>query len=469
MSEFQLLTRMPVSGSELFAWHARAGAFERLIPPFKRVEVIEREGGMADGGRIVMRVREGPMWMRWVARIRDVVPGERFVDAQEEGPFAYWRHTHRFESAGAAESVLDDHVAYRAPFGCLGALLGRVKLEPDLRRLFAWRHARTRLDLARHARFADRPRLRVLIGGASGLVGTALRHFLSTGGHEVWTLERGRARAGANEIAWEPNAGKLDAGALAGFNAVILLSGANIAGARWTPAYKQILRDSRVNSAQLLASRLAECADGPRVLLCASAVGYYGARGDEELTETSAAGEGFMSELCHEWEAAADPARAAGARVAHLRIGVVMTPLGGALAKMLPAFRWGVAGVLGSGRQYLSWIALDDLVGMFHHALFDEQFEGAVNATAPTPVTNHMFTKTLGRVLRRPTILPAPGFAIRAVLGEMGDQLLLRGNRVLPERAAAGGFEFALPDLASALRWEMGDAAASGITAGGCN
>jgi hypothetical protein len=297
--------------------------------------------------------------------------------------------------------------------------------------------------------------MKVAITGASGFVGAALVPFLTTGGHEVVRLVR-RAPKAKDEIRWDPEAGTIDAAALEGVDAVVNLSGENIAGGRWTDARKALLRSSRVGPTALLARTLAGLERKPKVLVSASAVGYYGDRGDAWVTEKDAPADGFLARLSVDWERAAEPASNAGIRVVQPRIGVVLGPAGGALGKMLRPFKAGLGGVLGSGTQYMSWIAMDDLVGVIHHLLDRPDLGGPVNAVAPEPVTNAAFTKTLGRVLGRPTIAPAPAFALRLAFGEMADATLLTGARVRPERLLASGYRFRFPDLEGALRHVLG-------------
>lgn len=297
--------------------------------------------------------------------------------------------------------------------------------------------------------------MRIAITGSTGLIGTALSHHLVAGGHDVVPIVRREPRSG--EIGWAPSDGRLDASDLAGIDAVVHLAGAGIGDHRWTDAYKRVLVDSRVDGTRLLAERLAELGDaGPRTLLSGSAVGFYGDRGDEELDETSASGDGFLAEICRRWEAATGTAEAAGVRVAHLRSGVVLTASGGALKKLLPIFKLGVGGRFGSGRQWMSWISLTDQVRAIEHLLSSDS-AGPVNLTAPNPVRNADFADTLGDVLRRPTILPVPRFGPKLLLGgELADALLFDGQRVRPGVLAADGFAFEHDDLASALRAELG-------------
>lgn len=301
--------------------------------------------------------------------------------------------------------------------------------------------------------------MQIAITGATGFIGSALVPFLGAAGHETTRVTR-REPAAAGEISWDPDAGRLDAEALRGVDAVVHLAGEPIAGGRWTDARKRRIRDSRVNGTALLAGTLATMEDGPRILIASSGIDYYGDRGDEVLTEDSAPGTGFLPEVCLAWEAAADPARDAGVRVVHLRTGMVLGD-GGALPKLVLPFKLGLGGRLGSGKQYMSWVTLADHLGLIAFALTDERLDGPVNAVAPAPVTNAEFTRTLARVLSRPAVLPVPRFAPRLVLGELADALLFASKRALPERAEAEGYTFAHPTLEEGLRHALGRPAAA--------
>lgn len=295
--------------------------------------------------------------------------------------------------------------------------------------------------------------MKVLISGASGLVGTALASALRASGREPVALVRGQGGGGVH---WDPNAGTIDAGALEDLGAVVHLAGENIASGRWSAEKKRRIRDSRVQGTRLLCDALAGCAKRPETLIAASAIGYYGNRGAEILDEDSAPGAGFLAEVCQEWEAACAPARDAGIRVVNLRFGVVLSPEGGALQKMLLPFRLGLGGRVGDGAQYMSWLSLADAVGAVQFALDTPALTGPVNAVTPNPVTNADFTKALAGALRRPALLPAPAFALRAALGEMADEMLLSSVRVLPKRLGEAGFVFDHPELAGALEATLG-------------
>ena len=290
--------------------------------------------------------------------------------------------------------------------------------------------------------------MKVLVSGATGLVGVGLVGLLQARGDQVLRLTRGSV---PGRISWNPQAGVLDPQALEGLDAVVHLAGENIAGGRWTPARKQRIRESRVQGTRLLCERLAQLRQRPAVLACASAIGYYGDRGEEELREDCPPGQGFLAEVCRAWEAAADPVRACGIRVAHLRFGMILSARGGALARMLLPFRLGLGGRLGSGRQYLSWIALDDTVGAICFVLEQPKMSGPINIVAPVALSNAEFTRTLGRVLKRPTIFPMPAFAARAAFGEMADALLLSSARVSPTKLNTAGYSFKYPRLEAAL------------------
>jgi hypothetical protein len=294
--------------------------------------------------------------------------------------------------------------------------------------------------------------MRILISGASGFIGSALIPFLERQGHEITTLTRNKPNHGARVILWNPVAGTIDSSLLEGFDAVIHLAGSNLATGRWTATRKRLIWDSRVHGTRLLSQALTRLRQPPGVLLSASAIGYYGNRGPETLTEDSKPGCGFLAEVCREWEAAAGNAAEGGIRVAVLRMGLVLSPAGGALSRMLPPFKLGIGGRLGTGHQYMSWIAVEDLLNVILSVLLDTKMRGPVNAVAPAAATNRDFTKTLGRVLGRPTILPIPGMIIRWMFGEMGEQLLLSSTRVQPARLLAAGHSFLYPGLEQALQ-----------------
>ena len=292
--------------------------------------------------------------------------------------------------------------------------------------------------------------MKIVISGASGLIGTQLVEQLQQHGHDVVRLVRRAANTG--EIMWDPKAGVLGASALEGADAVIHLSGAGIGDKRWTSSYKREILESRTITTSLIANTIANMSRKPSVFLCGSAIGIYGPRGDEQLTEVSTNGTSFLADVCEQWEAAAKPASDAGVRTVLLRTGIVLTTKGGALKKQLPLFQLGLGGKFGNGKQWQSWISIDDEVGAIEH-LLTANVSGAVNLTAPNPVTNAEFTSTLARVVKRPAFLPIPPFAPKAILGgELADALLFTGQRVIPAALNASGYQFVHPTLEVALR-----------------
>ena len=299
--------------------------------------------------------------------------------------------------------------------------------------------------------------MKVLVTGSSGLIGSALVPVLLRGGHSITRLVRSDPRPDEAEIKWDPEAGKVDKQRLEGFDGVVHLAGENIAG-RWTAQKKARIRDSRVKGTRALCEALSRLEKPPKVMVCASATGYYGDRGDEVLRESSPPGSGFLSEVCREWEAATTSAAQKGIRVVTLRIGVILSSEGGALARMLFPFKLGLGGKIGTGAQYMSWIAMDDVIRIIARMLTGEGLRGPVNTVAPHPVTNLEFTKALGRVLGRLTPFPVPAFAARLAFGEMADALLLASTRVEPRRLAETGYPFRFPELEGALRHLLGKA-----------
>lgn len=456
MPRYTRRTTLPVSAETLFDWHLRWGAIDRLTPPWEQAEILDRGAGVTEGSRAKIRVRTPLGWKEWIAEHRGIVPGREFDDVQISGPFASWTHHHRMIPEGASRAVYEDDVEYELPLGAAGKILGSGLAHEKLDRMFAYRHRVVANDLAAHAKESGQPRT-ILVSGATGLVGKSLSAFLTTGGHRVVPLGRSASPSRTDAgVKWNPETGLVESAYFSGFDAVVHLAGESVAGSRWTAECKRRIRDSRLLGTRRLCEALAQAEVKPKVLVCASAIGYYGNRGDEVLDESADPGTGFLPEVCVEWERATDPARKAGIRVVNLRIGVVLSPLGGALQTMLPIFNLGGGGVLGNGRQYMPCVALDDLVYAIQHCLITPQLSGPVNGVCPTPVTNREFTKTLGRVIRRPTCLPVPQFAASLAFGELADALLFASTRVVPQRLLETGFSFAYPSVELALRHVLG-------------
>jgi uncharacterized protein (TIGR01777 family) len=296
--------------------------------------------------------------------------------------------------------------------------------------------------------------MKIAIAGASGLVGSALIPVVEKDGATVVRLVRSAPKTG--EIEWHPNQDSIEPAKLDGFDVIINLAGENIAAGRWTDDQKRKIRDSRVNGTHLMSEAIAKLEQKPRAFICASATGIYGDRDDEVLDEQSESGSGFLAGVCREWEMATEPASKAGVRVVNLRFGPVMSREGGMLAKLLTPFKMGLGGKVGSGRQYISWVAIDDAVNAMKLAIDDQSIRGPLNIVSPHPVTNEEFTKALGHVLNRPTALAIPAFAARLTFGEMADEMLLTSQRVMPKRLTAAGYQFRYPEVEGALRRYVG-------------
>lgn len=443
--------------AEVYAWHARPGALERLLPPWRDVQVM-RHDGLAEGAETLLRLRIGPVWLRWRARHEEVIPGRSFRDVQAKGPFRHWTHVHRFEPAepDGERTLLTDALEYELPFGGAGGRLAAAAVRRDLARMFAYRHRVLRADLETIGRYPHRP-LRIAVSGASGLIGSALVPFLSAAGHHVLRIVRHEVKDPEHEIRWNQESQSFDATKFEKLDAVIHLAGEDVLAPRWSDQKRMQIYASRVGSTQLLARTLAALDEPPRVFLSASAIGYYGERGDERLDESSAPGDrGFMSPLCQDWEAAAAEAEEAGIRTVQLRMGVVLAPEGGTLGRLLPFFRLGLGGCYGRRHQYVSWIARDDLLYTLHHLLLRDDLHGAFNLTAPHPVTAEEFGRTLARLLRRPSLVRVPPAVVRGIYGEVADETALMSTRAVPARLTKTGFRFAYPDLESALGHMLG-------------
>jgi uncharacterized protein (TIGR01777 family) len=452
---FEARCTLPCSVEDAFAWHERTGAFERLNPPWEPVKILARSGGIRDGAEVTLAVPLGPVSITWKLRHQEYVKNSQFKDVQVSGPFASYAHTHRFHSTGPGACSLEDQISYRLPVAPFGEWFGGSLTRSKLARAFAYRHRITEGDIAAHQRYAHHPRLQVLVSGASGLVGSQLVPYLSTAGHSVKRLVRRSHPLSHDEISWEPGA-RVNFPSLTGIDAVVHLAGDGIANGRWTAAKKARIRDSRVSGTRSLCESLLALTPRPKVLICASGVGFYGDRGDEVLTEDSALGEGFLASVSKEWEEATHIAADAGTRVVHLRFGVVLNPAGGALKKMLLPFSLGLGGALGAGSQWMSWIGLDDVLGIIEHALCTETLHGAFNTVAPVPVTNHDFTKALGRVLGRPTFFTVPRLAADLAFGEMAKEALFTSIRASSEKIEKTGYKFRCRTIDEAFKCSLG-------------
>ncbi len=440
---------------EVWAWHTRPGAMHRLVPPWQPMRVVRETESLADG-RAILGLPGG---LRWVAQHDPAGydPPNQFVDVLSSDGLmtlpprviGWWRHTHRYTDAGEGRTRVHDIVDTTVP----GAAL---------RSTFAYRHRQLAEDLAAHADAAGAGAgsLVVAVTGSSGLVGTALSAFLSTGGHRVIRLVRG-APADAGERQWDPRRPAADL--LEGVDAVVHLAGESIAG-RFTEQHRRAIRDSRIEPTRRLAETAAGT-PGVKAFVCASAIGFYGHDcGDRLLDEDSPRGQGFLADVVADWEAAAAPAADAGLRLVTVRTGIVQAAAGGTLRLLRPLFGAGLGGRLGSGRQWLSWIGIDDLLDIYYRALYDTRLAGPVNAVAPNPVRNTDYTRALAQTLHRPALLPVPSIGPRLLLGKQGAvELAEADQRVAPVKLQSLGHRFRQPTVADALGHQLGHDPAPGV------
>ena len=446
-------TRIHAPVDKVFAWHSRPGALERLTPPWSEMAVLEKTGLLEIGTNVTLRLKAGPIGYKWHSRHFALEENRYFADQQVSGPFAEWIHKHRFHKDGK-DCIYEDNVQYRLPFHPLSTMVAGWWAARELETMFAWRHETVVQDLALHLKLGAEP-MTIAISGASGMIGGTLVPFLTTGGHRVLKLVR-KEPANSDEIFWDPSKGILNPQDLQGVDAIIHLAGDNIGQGAWTKKKKRIIINSREHGTALLAKAAAAMNPKPKVFLSASAIGYYGDRGDQMVSEQDGPGDLFISEVCHRWEKSAQPALDAGIRTVFARIGVVLSPQGGALREFLPLFKLGLGGKIGGGRQYLSWIGIDDAVGSLFHLICNDHIQGPVNIVSPEPVTNSEFTKTLAQVLNRPAFIPVPVFAVHLAFGEKGREVVLASTRVSAEKLMESGYDFRYPDLETAIRHMLG-------------
>ena len=443
----------PCAAQELFSWHERPGALNRLTPPWEQVELLEHSG-ITDGSTAKIKVTVGPIPIVWTLKHSEYQRDLRFVDTQIKGPFKSWRHEHDFQSTAPLSTTLRDTITFSLPAGVCGRVLGSNFVHKKLSSLFAYRHRTLLTDLEHHR---HKPKRRILVSGSHGLIGRELVPFLTSGDHTVIKLVRSTP-ASPHDIEWNPRSGKIPhAAQLEGCDAVVHLAGEPIAARRWSTQQKEKILTSRTEGTATLCRALAALTRPPRVLVVASGVNYYGTTRQEILTEESAPGESFLANVCRQWEAACEPAREAGIRVVNLRFGVVLSPRGGALEKLLLPVRFQLGGPAGDGTQMMSWISLRDVVYLIYHSIFTESLSGPVNAVAPTPATNEEFMTQLGNVLNRATFVRAPKAALIAAYGELAQETIFANLHVKSSaQLEKTGFTFLDTDLKDAFRHMLG-------------
>ena len=464
--ESTLKVNSPVD--KLFSWHDNPGAYERLTPPFDSVTVKYRKGGI-DGGEVHIKLPYVPLI--WVAKHHSYKKNIQFMENQESGPFVgplpfwngSWHHQHLFEEIDKENSLLKDQIQYDFPMDPFGSIFGGRYTRHKLNQMFAYRRNVTKNDLYAQSKYKGKP-LDIVVTGGSGLIGSELIPFLTTAGHSVKKIVRGRPKKG--ELSWNIEQGIISN--LNGKDAVVHLAGESInkpIGGKipvpWTKWKRKEILDSRVKGTKLIAEHLASLPNPPKVLVCASAVGYYGDNGDKILSEDAENGNDYFSHVVREWEAAAKPAIDAGIRVVFLRFAPVMTPLGGALQVLSLPAKLGSSPPVAGGKQWWSWVGIDDTVGSIYHAIITDKLSGPVNVASPNPVKQKEWASTLANVLWGKlgfvtTLLPVPGIILKMFLGEFGDVLALSSIRVNSSKLIKSGYKFRFENLEDCFRHVLG-------------
>jgi len=465
---FESSLEVPVPVERLFSWHENPGAFERLTPPFDPVKIKKRRGGI-DGGEVHIKLPYVPLI--WVAKHHSYKKNVQFMEEQNSGPFVSplpfwngsWHHQHLFEANGKNSSILKDKIYYDFPMNPFGSLFGSRYTKKRLKQMFAYRRNVTENDLHSQSKYKGKS-LDIAVTGSSGIIGSGLVPYLTTAGHSVEKVVRGRPQKG--EIGWDPKNGIISN--LSGKDAVVHLAGEPIskpiAGRvplPWTAWKRNEILESRVNGTKLVAEHLASLNRPPKVLVCASAIGYYGNSGESLLTESSKNGNDYFSHVVKKWEAAAQPAIDAGIRVVFLRIAPVMSPLGGALQVLGNAAKLGSSPPVAGGNQWWSWISIDDIIDVIYHSIITDSLSGPVNAASPKPVRQKEWASTLANVLWGKFgflsgLIPVPGIALKTFLGEFGDVLALSSIKVNSSKLIDSGYEFRFENLEDCFRHLLG-------------
>ena len=461
-STYKSELEVPVPVDQLFSWHENPGAFERLTPPFEPVKVKKRKGGI-DGGEVNPQMSLGPIPLPWVARHHDYIKNEQFLDEQVSGPFASWNHAHLFEKIDDKSSKLIDKIDYKLPFGTVGKTFGGAFAEQKIKQMFAYRRNITKNDLVSQSKYSGSP-LNIAVTGGSGLIGSQLKPYLTTAGHSVENIVRGRPQKG--ELSW--NLENRTMSNLSGKDVVVHLAGEPISKPLggmiplpWTKWKRNEILKSRVEGTKLISEHIASLNNPPKVMICASAVGYYGDRGEDLLSESEESGDDYFSHVVSEWEKAAQPAIDAGIRVVFLRIAPVMSPLGGALQVLGNAARLGSSPPVAGGKQWWSWISLDDVVDVIYHSIINEKLSGPVNVASPNPVRQKEWASTLAKVIwgrfgPLTGLIPVPGFVLKSVLGEFGDVLALSSIKIDSSKLLDSGYKFRFENLEDCFRHLLG-------------
>lgn len=452
-------TKIPATNKDAFDYHAREGALERLVPPWSILTVTSHEGDIRDGAISTFNVSLGLIGFKWTAVHFGHLQDRQFQDKMVKGPFQSWIHTHSFIPDEIGHCIMEDKIAYSPLFGKLGPILLNNTIQNNLNQLFHYRHRILSNDINLWKIAGRSKGQKILITGSHGLIGSSLIPLLTAAGeHKITRLARplsNHNNTNSHSIVWDPSDDKVNVKELEGFDVVVHLAGENIFG-RWTDSKKQRILESRIKSTRLLCDSLIKLANPPSTLICASATGFYGNQGNEVLTEGSKPGFGFLSDVCRKWEESTETARDAGIRVVNTRFGVVLTPKGGMLQKLLALSRFGLVLRLGDENQHISWVSIEDVIGSIFYSIINSSIRGPVNVVSPNPVTNLEFSKTLARIVKSKIMLPISQKLARMMLGELADAMITSSALVVPNKLSSAGYRFVNPDLEDTLRLLLG-------------
>lgn len=458
LHSFARSSYLSVSCEEAFQWHRCEGALERMLPPWMPAQIISREGSIHDGDIVKVKFIFGVVPIIFQALHQNYIENKQFEDIQIKGPFAFFKHTHKFEKVDEKKSKIIDEIEYSLPMGVLSRLIGNSFIEEKLNRLFTYRHRTLKYDLFLHSKYSQR-KFKILVTGSSGLVGSTLVPFLTSGGHIVIKLVRGSKHPLQSGTAvWDIEKNEIvNPDILEGLDAVVHLAGENVAAQKWSEERKRELVDSRIHFTSALCGELTKLKKPPKTFIAASGIGIFGSRDyDDILHEESKLGEGFLAKLAKDWEMASQGAEDSGMRVVHLRFGTIISLSGGVLKRMYTPYRMCLGGPFGSGRQMISWVSITDVLGLILFSIFNEKVTGALNAVAPNAVTNEQFSELLAQTLDRPSSLRIPELFIETLFGEMGRELLLSGQHAKPVKATKNGYEFLHSHLHDVFTYYLG-------------
>jgi hypothetical protein len=440
-------------------WYDSEEAFTRLTPEWEPIKP-QQIGALKDGERTIFKMKLGPFPRKWIAEHHNVKRFRTFDDTMIKGVFNKWIHSRKF-TPNKDGCVIRDELEWRLPLHFASKFTSPITVMPRLRGMFRYRSDTVRDDLSKISETITQKRKRILITGSTGLIGTELYAFLSAAGHDVFRLLRVESNLPpyANPdsvIRWNDLTGEIVSGSLENFDAVVHLAGAGIGDKNWSKRRKMLIEKSRTIPTEILSQKLSECENKPEVLISGSAIGWYGGRGNEVLTEESEPGEGFLPNICAKWESATQSAKDSGIRVVSMRTGIVVTAKGGMLQRLLLPAKFGALGPIGGGKQMQSWISFNDVIYSIHHLIMNKECEGPFNLTSPNPINQKDFAKLLGKVLKRPAFAPLPSFVVKLLFGEMGKDLILEGQNVSPKKLLDSGYKFVNADLESCLRHTLG-------------